>query len=109
MVWFKNFAGKVHAKYLEKHRQDKKVTKKIDNTMTVVGTMGPAATSIQVFHIFATRAVAGISGITWFGYILVTLCWLAYGFFYKDRALMVVNSLGLCMNVLMLTGYFLYR
>jgi len=102
-------ARKLHEKHLEKHLQDKVVTKKIDRMMAFIGTMGPMSTFIQVVHIFNVRTAAGISVYTWVGYMLVSVCWFAYGFFYKDKPIMIVNTLSLFVNSFIIVGFVLYR
>jgi uncharacterized protein with PQ loop repeat len=99
----------LHKKYLEHHVQNKKVTRKVDQSMAFIGVVSPFATFIQVFHIFATKLVAGISLITWIIYVFVSACWVAYGFFYKDKPLMVVNSLSVCASFLIIVAYLIYK
>jgi len=102
-------ARKLHEKHLEKHLQDKEVTKKINRMMAFIGIMGPLSTFIQVVHIFNFRTAAGISIYSWIGYILVSICWFGYGFFYKDKPIMIVNTLSLFVNSFMIFGFVLYR
>ncbi len=98
-----------HEKHLEKHRQNKEMTRRIDRMMAFIGVMGPLSTFIQVIHIFSVRTAAGISVYTWIGYMVVSICWFAYGYFYKDKPLMLVNSLSFCVNSLIILAYTLYR
>jgi uncharacterized protein with PQ loop repeat len=104
-----NIAENIHTKHFEKHRQNKNSVKKIDRAMATIGVLGPMATFVQIFHIFSTRAVAGISPITWFGYTAVSLCWIFYGFFYKDKPIVIVNTLGSMASATVFVGYMLFR
>lgn len=102
-------ARKFHEKHLEKHRNCKETTRKVDRTMAVIGVMGPIFTLSQVVHIFVTRNVGGISVYTWIGYMAVSFCWVVYGFFYKDRPLIIVNSLSCFINSFIIVGFVLYH
>jgi len=102
-------AEKFHTTHFEKHRQDLETTRKINLLMAFVGTMGPMATLIQVVHIFNIKTVAGISVYTWIGYMMVSSCWCLYGFFYKDKPLMIVNSLSFLVSTLVVVGFALYH
>lgn len=109
MTKLKKIAKDIHKKHLEKHRQNQNSVEKIDKTMAVVGTFGPMMTLIQIIHIFSTKAVAGLSPITWFGYSVVSLCWVIYGFFYKDKPIMIVNSISTMTSMTVLIGYIIYN
>lgn len=102
-------AKKFHEKHLEKHRCDKETTRKVDRLMAFIGVMGPFATLIQVVHIFTTKNVGGISVFTWIGYMIVSSCWFIYGFFYKDKPIMIVNSLSVLVNAFIVFGFTLYH
>ncbi len=99
----------VHDKYFAKHRQNKNSVKKIDRAMATIGTFGPVMTSVQIFHIFTTKAVAGLSPITWAGYSIVSICWAVYGFFYKDKPLTIVNSISAITSGTVFVGYMMFR
>lgn len=105
----KEKANSIHRKYLEKHRNNKNSVQKIDRAMATIGVFGPIMTSIQIIHIFATKAVAGLSPVTWFGYSMVSICWVLYGFFYKDKPLVIVNSLSAMASATVFVGYLLFR
>jgi len=98
-----------HEKHMEKHRNNKEATRKVDRMMAFIGVMGPLATLIQVVHIFATRNVGGISVYTWIGYMIVSTCWFVYGFFYKDKPIMIVNSLSFLVNSFIVAGFVMYH
>ncbi len=83
--------------------------KKIDKAMATIGTFGPLMTGIQIFHIFATKTVAGISPVTWVGYSLVSICWAIYGFFYKDKPLIIVNTIGAFTSATVFVGYMMFH
>jgi uncharacterized protein with PQ loop repeat len=109
LVPFTEQARIFHKNHLEKHRLDKEMTRKIDHLMAVVGVMGPFATLFQVVHIFVVKTAAGISVYTWIGYMIVSLCWFIYGFFYKDKPLMIVNSLCFVIDAFLIVGFALYH
>lgn len=102
-------AKEVHDKYFEEHRQNKTSVEKVNKAMTVIGFLGPASTSIQVFHIFSTKIVSGITPQAWIGYIFVSICWAVYGFFHKDKPVLVVNTISCFMSLSILVGYYLFK
>lgn len=109
MTRLKQKAEKFHQRHIEKHRQNKETTRKIDRVMVFIGTMGPLSTFFQVLHVFEVKNVGGISVYTWLGYMTVSVCWFMYGFFYKDKPLMLVNSLSFLVNSFIVLGFVLYH
>lgn len=109
MTRLRSIVNQIHKKHFEKHRQNKDSVKKIDRTMATIGILGPAFTSLQIFHIFSTRAVSGLSPITWIGYTTVSLCWVLYGFFYKDKPLVIVNTLSSLASATVFVGYIMFH
>lgn len=102
-------AKRFHEKHLEKHRNCKETTRKVNRMMAFIGVMGPLFTLAQVAQIYLTRNVGGISIYTWIGYMAVSTCWVVYGFFYEDRPIMIVNSLSVVINSFIVFGFVLYH
>jgi len=102
-------AHKFHETHFEKHLNCKETTQKVDHTMAFIGIMGPLFTLSQVAHIFITKNVGGISIYTWVGYMAVSSCWVVYGFFYRDRPIVIVNTMSVFINSFIIFGFALYH
>lgn len=109
MTKIKKKAIKVHDKYLEPHRKNKKVVTKIDRMMIGIGLLGSLATIIQVIHIYVSQNVGGISLTSWCLYLCVAMSWALYGFFHRSKPLLLINSLAIFTHLSIISGYFVFK
>lgn len=99
-------------------RQDlKKVQKKLlDDHKTqiyrltlVASVVQPLTTLPQVYKIYTTHDVSGLSLYTWVGYALVGLAFLAYGLAYKLRPIAIAQVLWFSLQMSVVVGILMYR
>ena len=77
--------------------------------MSVVAFIGPFAVTPQIFQIYQTKDVQGISLITWVVSVLTSVIWLAYGLHHKDKPIIFNSLLGTIFCSLIATGIYIYR
>ena len=63
----------------------------LDKVMVVVAIVGPLATLPQVFQVFSTRDVEGLSMTTWLAWVLLSVIWALYGLVHKEMPIVVSN------------------
>jgi uncharacterized protein with PQ loop repeat len=80
----------------------------VDRLTFIAAVLEPVVTVPQVTVIFADRTAAGISLPTWFGYDLLTLVWLWYGWVHKDRLIILYQGLFFIVQTGVIVGGMLY-
>lgn len=93
--------------YLSKSAQ-KRVALFLEKTVYVFSIAGPILTAPQVGKIYTTQNVAGISLISWIGYLIIALFWLVYSVFMKNKPIMVANVFWVLMDALIIAGILMY-
>jgi MtN3 and saliva related transmembrane protein len=72
--------------------------------MVFIATAGPIATLPQVFDVFFTRNVAGLSFTTWSLWTLLSCVWLVYGILHKEAPIIVSNVLYIILQGLVVAA-----
>lgn len=80
----------------------------LDYTVYTVGVLGPLATIPQIFSIYITHNVAGVSFWSWALYALFDIPWIVYAFTHREPPLIVCYSLWFLFNGLVAAGVLLY-
>lgn len=65
----------------------------LDKAMVFIALLGPAATLPQVYQVFATQDVEGLSLATWFAWTLLSGIWLVYGLAHKEMPIAISNAI----------------
>jgi len=81
----------------------------IDKMMACAAVIHPLTTAPQVYMIYTTQNVAGISIWTWIGFTVLGLVFLAYGLAHHIRPYIVMQVLWLIVDILVVAGILLYR
>jgi len=77
--------------------------------MWFVAILAPFATLPQIIDIYSTHKVTGLSGATWFLYIISPMIWFAYGVLHKDKFIIINNFLWMSLSSTVFVGILLYR
>jgi uncharacterized protein with PQ loop repeat len=77
--------------------------------MSVAAIVHPMMGVPQVYQIYSTQDVAGISLFTWFGFMTLGLVFLLYGIVHRIRPLIVTQILWFIVDSLVVFGILLYR
>ena len=80
--------------------------KMIELIMTIAGLMGSIATIPQIIKVFITHPThaVGLSLITWTAYCFICSLWVAYGVYFKKKAVLITNAAYVFMYVLVIVG-----
>ncbi len=77
--------------------------------MSVAAVIHPLTAVPQVYKIYSTHDVAGVSLWTWFGFMTLGLIFLAYGLAHKIRPFIVTQILWFIVDFLVVAGVLMYR
>lgn len=81
----------------------------IDRSMNIVAIIHPLMAVPQVYQIYATQNVAGVSLLTWLGFMLMGGVFLAYGIVHNLRPIIMTQVLWFAVDFLVVVGILLYR
>lgn len=95
--------------HLHKHLSKKKKTKVVDHCMMGASIVHPLTAMPQVYQIYATQNASGVSLLTWVGFMLLGIIFLAYGILHKIRPMIVSQILWFTVDFLIVLGILLYR
>lgn len=69
----------------------------------------PLTTIPQVFQVYATQNVEGLSLFTWLGYALIGLVFLAYGIKYRLKPIALTQVIWFTLQMSIVVGILVYR
>lgn len=93
-----------------KNKYNKKsVTKLIDSLMGIAAVIHPLTATPQVYAIYSTQDVSGVSLWTWLGFILLGFIFLAYGIVHNLRPIILTQVLWFAVDFAIVIGILLYR
>ncbi len=95
-------------KNLDPFPHPKALTRFLDRTMVFIATAGPIATLPQVFDVFYTKSVAGLSLTTWSLWTILSVVWLMYGILHKEPPIIVSNILYIILQGLVVAAIVIY-
>ena len=77
--------------------------------MAVVAVIHPLTATPQVYQIYSTQSVEGVSLLTWLGFMVLGAVFLAYGVVHKIKPFIVTQVLWFVIDFLIVAGILLYR
>lgn len=95
-----------HKKKREKPSEN--YVKKLDQVCLLFSVLMPATTIPQIFKIYSTQDVTGLSLSMWVLYTIGVIPFLIYGIVHKEKPLVLLNILWLIAQVVIITGILLY-
>lgn len=78
--------------------------KLFERFMLVFATVEPIATIPQIYQVWTTSHLHGVSIFTWIFYTLTSAVWLFYGFYSKDKPIIVSGFLWVGTQALVVLG-----
>ena len=76
--------------------------------MSVAAIAHPLMAVPQIIEVYSTQNVAGISLLTWVGWLVLGLIFLAYGIAHKLKPYIFMQILWLTVDSLMIIGILIY-
>lgn len=95
--------------HLHKHLSKKKRHTTIDKLMNIAAVLHPLTALPQVYSIYTTQNVAGISLATWLGFMVLGSIFLAYGVVHRIKPFVVTQVLWFSVDLLVVLGIIIYR
>ena len=80
----------------------------LDALVYSAGIIGPVAAFPQLILIYAGQDASGVSAVSWFGWALLDIPWILYGFVHKERPIMITYTLWMLINFVVGIGAVIY-
>jgi uncharacterized protein with PQ loop repeat len=87
----------------------KRQVTQIDRLMNFAAVVHPLTAIPQVYSIYSTHDVGGISLLTWFGFMALGLIFLLYGLVHWIKPLILTQVLWFIVDFLVVIGVLVYR
>lgn len=94
---------------VKNHKHHQVTAKVYDRLMFVIGIASPIVTLPQVFDIYQSQKVEGLSIITWGAYTIFSGFWLVYGFVHKEKPIIASQLLLVPIQSCIVIGILLFR
>lgn len=98
----------VHQTNLAHHHLKRKGIS-IDNIVYLAVFIGPLVNIPQLLKVWIEHSVTGVSILTWAGLASISLLWLWYGVYHKEKPLIIMNAALLAFQIFILLGVLLYK
>lgn len=95
--------------HLYKHLNKKQEITVIDRLMSMAAVIHPLTAIPQVYKIYSTHNVTGISIWTWIGFMSLGIIFLAYGIVHRIKPFIVTQVLWFIVDSLVVLGVLMYR
>ena len=80
----------------------------LDDICLIFSILMPLTTAPQIYKIFHTQNVEGLSLLMWIFYCFAVIPFLIYGIVHKEKPLIVLNSLWFVAQLIIIYGILLY-
>lgn len=92
----------------ERNKQKKRMLI-VDKLMLVAAVAHPLSGLPQILQIYSTQDVAGVSLVTWIGFMLIGIIYLYYGILHKLKPIVITQLLWFAVDLAVVIGVLLYR
>jgi uncharacterized protein with PQ loop repeat len=92
----------------EQYPSPNKWHRRMDELIYIAAVFGPLIAIPQILDIWVYQRVDGVSLITWGGFLIGSLFWVAYGFMHKEKPIIVMNLLWVVVYTMIIAGVFVY-
>ncbi len=80
----------------------------LETYMSWIAVLGQSMHFIQAWKIYSTKSSEDVSALAYIICVVLLIHWFAYGFFIKNRVLIIAEGVGLFGATLVLIGIFIY-
>ena len=88
--------------------KSKEWRKFIDTTTYLIAIFGPIAGLPQLYKVWITKDVTGVSAISWAAFTMIWIVWLMHAIIYKDRPLKINSIAWIILTSLIAIGALTY-
>jgi uncharacterized protein with PQ loop repeat len=93
---------------MTKTLQDETYKKRIERFALIAGIVQPLITLPQIIAIYGNRSADDVSLLTWVGYLVFGVIFLAYGIVFKLRPIWVGQIIWVTMQAITVAGILIY-
>jgi uncharacterized protein with PQ loop repeat len=93
----------------QKNKQPVTNTSVIDMLVNIAAVIHPLTALPQVYDIYSSHNVAGISLWTWLGFMLIGFVFLAYGISHRLKPIILTQVLWFIIDLAVIIGILLYK
>lgn len=97
------------ARYIKKRKNKKKRLEAVDRLMMVVALLHPLSGLPQIIDIYVNQNVAGVSILTWIGFMSFGSIYLYYGILHKLKPVILTQILWMIVDVMVIIGVLIFR
>lgn len=94
--------------HLYKHLSKKQRVSTIDHLMSAAAIVHPLTALPQVYKIYSTQDVAGVSIWTWLGFMALGIIFLAYGIAHRIKPFIITQVLWFTIDLLIVVGVLVF-
>lgn len=94
---------------VRKNRKTPTKTAIIDTLVNIAAVIHPLSALPQVYTIYVSQNVAGVSLWTWLGFMVIGFIFLAYGLVHRLKPIIVTQILWFVVDALVIIGVLLYQ
>lgn len=98
---------RIHERH-EPYPHPERLKRFVDGLIYAGGVLGPLATIPQFVKIWIEKNAAGVSALSWTGYFIGSVFWLLYGIVHREKPIIFVYVVWICLNLLIVIGVLLY-
>lgn len=91
------------------HLSKKQQKTVVDRLMGCAAVLQPITGIPQIYKIYTTHVVAGISILSWFGLLFFGLIFLSYGIVHKMKPYILLQFIWFAIDIAVITGILIYR
>ncbi len=99
----------IHKRKNKSKKTNPLIVRVIDGCVYFAATLGPVFTLPQLYLVWTTKDVTGISLATWEGYLVISIVWLVYGIYHKVKPIIFCNVLWTLVDGGVVLGILMYR
>jgi len=93
--------------HLQGNKRSKKLILFIDKSAYIMGSITVAVNVPQLISVWTSPDIAGVSLISWTGFLLGSCFWLTYGILHKEKTITIVNAMLIVVQGLIVAGVIL--
>lgn len=95
-------------KKLEAYPHPEAFRRLLDRLMVFIAIAGPLAALPQVYDVYTTHNVGGLSMITWVLWFLFSCVWGVYGFIHRETPIVIANALSAVLQGTIIAAILVY-
>ncbi|MBT4446311.1 hypothetical protein HOA92_06525 [archaeon] len=80
----------------------------LDHIIYAIGVAGPIFTLPQLYKVWIEQNVAGVSLLSWGGFLIIAIVWLLYGIAHKEWPIIVTYSAWIAVEFPLVVGILVF-